>query len=304
MTPIISIIIGTYSASDKFLPYALKGINNQIAPRENFEVIFANIGNSPKVRKLAKTVNARMVQIAGKPPKYQEQKNAAIKQARGEYIFIVDHDEEMSQTLVKHFVTTISKDSNRDIDAWYVPFKLIAKGKLFTKIRNFEEIFYKNSVVAGARIVKTKFFRIPNFGFDPLLNSGPGDWDLDLQLIKAGAKFGYLDDVVYHHEERLGFWGYVKKKKIYALGGEIYQNKWKKKDKYLYDHIVRKQYSPYHRLFGIFVEKGKWKKLILGFHLYIMFLFVKSTMALIYFRYLLTLKLNHLHVTNNQLEST
>lgn len=294
-TPIISIIIGTYTASDKFLPYVLKGIINQASPRENFEVIFANIGDNPKVKKLAKIVNARIVEIKGNPPKYQEQKNAAIMSAKGEYIFIVDHDEEMSPNLIENFINTIKKDKNSDIDAWFVPFKLIAKGWLFSKIRNFEEGFYKDSVVAAARIIRRKLFIQNKVQFDPLLNSGPGDWDMDLQLIKARAKFAYLDNVlIYHHEERLGFWGYVNKKKVYALGGEIYQNKWKKKDKLLYDKVVGKQYDPLYRLFGIFVEKGKWKKLILGFHLYLMFLFVKGIMSLIYFHYLLTQKLKRL----------
>lgn len=295
MKPVISIIIGTYNASDKFLPYALKGIDNQISSKENFEVIFANIGDNPKIRELAKTVDARIVQIEGNPPKFQEQKNAAIMSAKGEYILIVDHDEEMSPNLIGNFINTIKKDKNSDIDAWIVPFKLIEKGRLFSKIRNFEEGFYKDSVVAAARIIRRKLFVANKIHFDPLLNSGPGDWDMDLQLKKAGAKFAYLDNIlIYHHEERLGFWGYVNKKKVYAFGGEIYKDKWREKDKFLYDKVVKKQYDPVYRLFGIFIEKGKWKKLILGIHLYIMFLFVKGTMSLIYFHYLLTQKLKHL----------
>lgn len=281
MSPIVSIIIPTYNKSADILEVALKSIINQKCPKDYYEIIVADNNGTRKVKELAKQYGAKFIEIKGKSPQVCVQRNVGAKVSRGRYLYTMDHDIELSSDLIKNFAAIALK--RPEIDAWYIPYKIIARGRLLTRIRNFEEIFYKNSVVASTRIVKREIFFKTETQFDPVLNSGPADWDFDLQLMQINAKFGYLENCVYHHEESLNLLGLIMKKTIYSEGGEIYQDKWQKKDFELYKKIVKKQYDPLHRLFWIFFEKGKWKKLILNLHLYLIFLVIRIAMFTVYF---------------------
>lgn len=278
---IISIIIPTYYKSKENLERALKSIVNQKCPKDYYEIVVVDNRGTKEVKEIAKRYGARFIEIDNEPPQVCVQRNEGAKISKGKYIYTMDHDIELSSNLVKNFASLIQKKPK--IDAWCIPYKIIARGKLLTKIRNFEELFYRDSVVVSARIIKRGVFWKTETQFDPALNSGPADWDFDLQLMQLNAKFDYIEDYVYHHEEELSLWGFITKKTIYSKGGEIYQDKWRKKDPEFYKKIVKKQYDPFYRLFGIFFEKGKWKKLILNAHLYITFLIIRVLMFSIYF---------------------
>lgn len=283
--PIVSIIIPTYAKSESYIEVALKSIASQTCPKDYYEIIVADNNGTKNVRQLAKQYGARFIMINGVSPQVCVQRNVGAKISKGRYIYTMDHDIELSPNLFKNFAVITKK--NPDVDAWYILFQIIASGRLLTRVRNFEEIFYRDSVVVSARIIKRETFFKTESQFDPKLNSGPADWDFDLQLMQINAKFGYLEDYVYHHEEGLSLLGFITKKTIYSKGGEIYQDKWQEKDPKLYNEIVKKQYDPFYRLFGIFFEKGKWKKLIPNLHLYILFLVIRIIMFTIY---LLSLK--------------
>lgn len=278
--PIVSIVIPTYHASRNILEVALKSIAAQTCSRSYIEVIIADNNGGEDLSRLAKKYGAKMIQVKGEAPQTCNQVNKGAKIAQGSYIFILDHDIELSPNLIGNFVELSS--IKKDVDAWYVPYKIVARGYLLNSIRNFEEKFYRNSVVAAARIIKKSTFWQTESQYDPLLNAGPGDWDLTNQLRLIGAKFDYLNDYVYHHEENLNFWHFATKKTIYSKGGEIYKEKWKKTNLRIYNEIVKKQYNPIYRLFWIFVEKGKWKMLLPKLPLYILFLIMKVGIAVIY----------------------
>jgi hypothetical protein len=208
------------------------------------------------------------------------------KKARGKYVMFLDHDVELSLDLIKNFARSLKEKEARQIDAWYLPYKNVASSELLTEIRNLEDEFYLDSVVAAARLVKKDFLVQNAIWYDEALSSGPADWDFDLQLKAKGASFGKLKDFVYHHEEKLSFWQYVTKKSNYVIGGEIYKRKWRKKERRMYEEIVKKQYDPIHRLFGIFLGGGRWKKLLPRLHIYLLFLITKTIMAVVYYFYL------------------
>ena len=61
------------------------------------------------------------------------------------------------------------------------------------------------------------------------------------------------------------------------------KDKWEKKDATIYENVVRKQFSPLYRYFFVFVENGKWVKLLLpNLLLFIILYFSKIMVGLIY----------------------
>jgi|SRR3989344_3781353 len=281
--PIVSIIIPTYYKSKDLLEIPLKSISEQNCSKIYYETIIADNKGGEPVRQLAKKYGAKIIDVDGNPPQSCRQVNLGAKISNGEYLLLLDHDIELASNLIENFIEILKVKKNKKVDAWILPYKIIARGKLLTAVRNFEEAFYKNSLIATARIIKHELFWKTENRYDVTLTNGPADWDFTIQLKLSGAKFAYIKDYVYHHEEGMTLWHLLTKKSIYAKGGEIYQKKWEKKNKKIYNDIVRKQFSPFYRLVWIFIEDGKWKRLFPNLHLYLLFLLLKVTTALIYF---------------------
>lgn len=278
--PIISIVIPTYRQSKAILGIPLESIANQRCPKEYYEVVISDNEGGESIKLLAKQYGAKIIEVDGKPPQVCRQVNLGAREGRGDYIFVLDHDIELSPDFLENTIKLIK--NQKDVDAWYVPYKIIARGSLLNKVRNFEEYFYRDSVIAAARIIKKSIFLKTQDQYDPRLSSGPADWDLTNQLKFIGARFSYINSYVYHHEEQLNLLYFISKKTIYAEGGEIYKEKWRKRSSEIFNKVVKKQYDPFYRLVWIFIENGKWRSLMLNLHWYLLFLVVKVTMSAVY----------------------
>lgn len=62
---------------------------------------------------------------------------------------------------------------------------------------------------------------------------------------------------MYHNEENFNLLKYLNKKNYYGKSFQKYIKKWGKNDP-----DVRKQFSQAYRFVWVFLEKGKWKKLL------------------------------------------
>jgi hypothetical protein len=63
--------------------------------------------------------------------------------------------------------------------------------------------------------------------------------------------------VIFHNETEFNLKKYLSKKSYYAKSFDVYINKWSKNDP-----DIKKQFGLWYRYFGVFLENGKWKKLI------------------------------------------
>lgn len=288
--PVVSIIIPTYYKSVQTLAIPLKSIADQRCPKDVFEVIIVDNYGGEIIRSLARRNKARFTEVKGEPSQLCHQINTGAKIARGRYILLLDHDIEIGPNLIRDLVKMVRKRT--DIGAWYIPYRIIARGKILTRIRNFEEEFYRDSVIAAPRLIKKSIFS--KLQWDPKVSAGAPDWDFTIQMKLLGIKFDYLKNYFYHHEEQMSFWESISKKMIYSEGGQVYRRKWKNNNLQVYKSIVVKQYDPFFRLFGIFVDKGNWRRLLGSLDIYILFLLVKILMLVIYLYYL------HIGVKINQ----
>lgn len=278
--PRVSIIIPTYN-SERVMGLCLAAASNQNYPEEKFEIIVVDNYSSDKTRKIAKAAGSRVYLCSGIPPKVCNQRNFGAEKAKGEYLLFLDHDMEMSRNLLRNFAQKAAETSHK-IDAWYIPEKIISHNPLWRKMRNFERIFYNTTSIDAARLIKKERFR-EGVQYDLNLSSGPADWDLDNQLKEKRCRFGIIDACVYHHEENLSLWKYLTKKIRYVQGGEIYKRKWAKRNPAIYKKIIkRQQYGIYYRLFGVFLEHKKWKKVAENFHLYLVVFFMKMLIGIVY----------------------
>lgn len=189
-------------------------------------------------------------------PERSAQRNyGLIQKAKGEYAMFLDADMTLSPDLIKCCVEFITKSN---CVALHIS-EIVLGNSFWSRVRRFERSFYDGTVIDGARFFRRDVFAQVG-GFDETM-SGPEDWDLDKKLKQIGTT-GLVPSnnnqaVIYHNEAEFDLKKYLSKKSYYAASFAAYIDKWSKNDP-----DVRKQFSFSYRYFGVFWEKGKWKKLL------------------------------------------
>jgi uncharacterized membrane protein YqaE (UPF0057 family) len=220
-----------------------------------------------------------------------------IEKSNGEYVMFVDADMILSPGLIGDCVEFINKEN---CSALHIS-EIVLGRNFWSRVRRFERSFYDGTVIDGAR-----FFRKDRFvevgGFDESM-SGPEDWDIDkkikqigqIALVPAGRGIAVEEwplsalikekgvnpakyqTVIYHNESEFNLRKYLKKKDYYAKSFDAYISKWGKNDP-----DIKKQLGFKYRFFGVFLEKGKWRKLLAHPLLTLGMYFLRGMVGVIY----------------------
>ena len=270
MKKLVSVIITTKNEESN-IENCLRSIKYQTY--KNIEMIVIDNNSRDKTKEISKTYTKK---IFDKGPERSAQRNyGMIEKAKGKYVMFLDADMVLSPSVVETCVNSMKEG----IVALHIPEIVLGK-KYFGKVRRFERTFYDGTAIDGARFfLKSAFVRVK--GFDENLN-GPEDWDIDKKIKQIG-KIGLVEGkekvencklknfilergvnptkygvVIYHNESEFNLKKYISKKAYYAKTMSIYIKKWGKDDE-----DVEKQLGICYRFLGVFIENGKWKKLIL-----------------------------------------
>lgn len=241
---IVSVIITTKN-EDKNIENCLRSIKSQTF--KNIELIVVDNFSEDKTAEIAKKHDAK---VYFKGSERSSQRNYGAQVASGKYLLYLDADMILGPNAIEECVEKCGVDR---VDALYVPERIVGEG-FWIKVRDFERSFYTGTVVDAVRFVRRDLF-LRVGGFDESL-VGPEDWDFDRRVRKIG-RTGIVDTPLYHNEGRFNMKRYLKKKNYYSNGVKNYVRKWGPSDQ-----ETTKQVGVWYRLMGIFVEKGKWKKLV------------------------------------------
>jgi hypothetical protein len=188
----------------------------------------------------------------------------------------IDADMILTSQLIEACVTKMRNSSSV---ALHIEEVVLGRG-LLAEVRRFERSFYSGTVIDGVR-----FFRRTDFeslgGFDANLPPGPEDWDLDKRfkligpisllssvgaavssplgdyISRRGVEFDETFVGVYHNESEQSVRQYLRKKAYYSGSMATYVDKWGK-----HDPDLRQQLGLLYRYFLVFVEAGRWRKLV------------------------------------------
>ena len=252
----VSVIITTKN-EEKNIENCLKSILQQSYPRDKIEIIVVDNNSTDKTKEIARKYADKIFNLVEEVNLNEiknfrgAQLNFGVNRANGEIIFYPDADMTFDKNLI---VDAVEKLNNSN--ALFVPEIICGKG-LFGRIRNFERSFYNTTCIDAVRFVKKDLFlRIGGFDEKNIM-FGPDDWDFTKKIKKETDKINITKNKIYHHEERMTWRSYLDKKRKYVDTFEGYIAKWGKNDK-----DIKKQLGFYYRFFGVFLENGKWKKLI------------------------------------------
>ncbi len=293
MDQLVSIVITTKNEG-KNIENCLKSIKEQTY--KNIEIIVVDNFSTDSTRETALKYTDKVYE---KGPERSAQRNyGMIEKSSGEYVMYIDADMLLSPSLIEGCTKTLSQ--NNEVIALHIPEIILGK-KFFSKVRRFEREFYNGTVIDGARFfLKEKFTEAG--GFDPDL-SGPEDWDLDKKIKKVG-KIGFLSypenynssgfvynfvrekgikklpefSCIFHNEAEFNLRKYLNKKSYYTASFDNYVKKWG-----MNDPDIRKQLGFSYRYITVFVEKGKWKKLVRHPLLTLGMLFLRVMVGIVFF---------------------
>jgi glycosyltransferase involved in cell wall biosynthesis len=254
MNIFISIIITTKNEA-KNIVSCLESVKKQTYPQNQLEIIVVDNNSTDNTKELAKKYTDK---VFDKGPERSAQRNFGVQQSKGEYFLYLDADMILHPDVIQECVGTIQnskfKIQNFNLLALYIP-EIIMGTSFWCKVRRFERSFYDATCIDCVRFIQKEAF-LNVGGFDEAM-SGPEDWDLDRKIRQIG-KVALIKNPVYHNEAEFNLKKYLNKKGYYAQSFDKYINKWGKDD-----GEVKKQLGFYYRFIGVFIENGKWKKLVL-----------------------------------------
>ena len=262
----VSVIITTRN-EEKHIKNCLESIIKQTYPQDKIEVIVVDNASEDKTKEIAFKYTDKVFNFG---PERSAQRNFGVRQAGGKYILYLDADMTLSESVIFEAVQECEKESYA---ALYIPERIIGEG-FWIKVRDFERSFYNATCIDAVRFVrKDKFQEIG--GFDETL-TGPEDWDFDRRISSSG-KTAVINACLYHNEDNFDLKKYVEKKLYYTRDFERYALKWGRQDR-----TIKRQMGPGYRYFGIFLEKGRFRRLFSHPFLSLAMYFLRSSLGLAY----------------------
>lgn len=225
------------------------------AVRARVEVVVVDNGSSDRTREIAAALGARVF-VQG--PERCAQRNRGWREATGETILFADADMILPQETIDEILSFCSpipvpRSPIPVPPSLYIPEHRVGRG-LRLRARNFERAFYDGTCIDGLRVIpRTWLERVG--GYDETLVACE-DWDLDRRLLAAGTPTAVTKGPLIHNEANQGLRRLLAKKAYYAKSVDAYRRKWKD------DAICRRQFGIAYRFFGVFVERGKWRRLL------------------------------------------
>ena len=215
--------------------------------RSETELIVVDNSSPDKTRDIAAAKGAKVL-VQG--PERCAQRNRGWREASGDYVMFVDAD----MIVPEETITEIVESSNRRVaDCLYVR-EVRSGAGLRLKARNFERSFYDGTCIDGLRVIRRDWLEKVG-GYDENLVACE-DWDLDRRLLAAGTRTAITKGHLVHNETKQDLGKFLKKKAYYSTSVAAYRSKWHE------DEVIRKQFGLGYRFFGVFVENGKWRRLL------------------------------------------
>jgi glycosyltransferase involved in cell wall biosynthesis len=277
----VSVVVTTKNEAAN-IGHCLASVAAQDFPRDALELIVVDNGSTDDTKAIARQYTGL---VFDKGPERSAQRNfGMLDVATGAYVMFLDADMILSRTVIRRCVDML--DATGHV-ALHIP-EIVLGADYFPSVRRFERSFYDGTVIDGVRIIAKDAFAAVG-GFDASL-TGPEDWDLDKKLKGIGTigllsrydfdavdayvsnlpRDGFLDaltgfetrsgqdvPLLFHNEAAFHLGRYLKKKTYYTGSAEAYIAKWTREDP-----DIARQYGAVYRFFGVFIEQGRYRRLL------------------------------------------
>ena len=222
--------------------------------RDDVEVIVVDNASTDRTKEIAASLGAK---VLDRGPERSAQRNLGWRTAAAEWVVVLDADMILPRETLDEMLGIAGRkpgDDEAGALAYWVPEVRTGTG-MRTKARNFERSFYDGTAIDALRLFHKSVLEKTG-GYDEKLIAGPEDWELDIRVLATGARCEVLAHHLVHNERNLSFGRLMAKKAYYSKSMAAYQAKWKGHP------ALKRQFGLYYRYLGVFVENGKWRRLV------------------------------------------
>ena len=220
------------------------------AVRDDVEIVVVDNASTDATKRIAAELGAK---VLDKGPERSAQRNLGWRTASADWVVVLDADMILPEALIGEILDCCRPQSNA-VEAYWIPEVRTGRG-IRVKARNFERSFYDGTCIDALRLFHKSVLEKTG-GYDENLIAGPEDWELDIRVLATGAKCAVLKNHLIHNEKQLTLKRMLEKKAYYSKSMAAYQAKWKGHP------ALGKQFGLYYRFLGVFIEHGKWKRII------------------------------------------
>jgi len=184
-------------------------------------------------------------------PERSAQRNRGWAEAKGRFVCFMDADMRMPAATLAEIRSRLQ--ASDPPDGLFIRETRVGTG-WWIRVRNFERSFYDATCIDALRVLRRGLLEETG-GYDVELSAFE-DWDLDRRILATGARTALTDGALLHDEGAFSLRRHLRKKTYYTGYYDRYREKWGN------DAIVRKQLGVGYRFFGVFLEHGKWKRVL------------------------------------------
>lgn len=239
--------------------------------RDDVEIIVVDNGSTDDTKAIAERLGVKVFDCG---PERCAQRNFGWRAARSEWVIVLDADMIVPRETILEILDIANVSSTDAPVAYWIGETRTGDG-FRVKARNFERSFYDGTCIDALRLFRKSVLSAVG-GYDEKLLAGGEDWELDIRILATGAKCALLKGHLIHNEKRLSFKRMLEKKAYYSRSIAAYRAKWPGHP------AVKKQFSAYYRFFGVFVEQGKWRRLLRHPILFAAVLFERFAVGIVY----------------------
>jgi glycosyltransferase involved in cell wall biosynthesis len=209
---LVSVVVPTFN-SERFIEKCLQSIANQSYSR--VEVIIVDGFSGDRTVELARKFDSE-VHLFGVKPRRESvfgapyQRNYGVSKSRGEYVYYVDVDMQLTRDVITGCVRAINTST---ADGVIVPEISFGTG-FWSACRSLDRQCHAGDDLQEApRFFKKEVWEKLN-GLDPTI--GGDDWDLYLRFKRRGFKAVRVTTEVFHNEGKLSIKGLALKRYMYG----------------------------------------------------------------------------------------
>lgn len=197
---LISIIIPCFNDKE-FIEQSVNSSLNQSYPI--IEVILVDDGSNPETKIILKKLEEKITKLITQENQGQSAaRNAGIKVAKGDYIFVLDSDDFVEPTFCEKAYNLLN--SIPEIKIVSCNASLIYDNQPTEIFKpaggTIEEFLFKNAVLGTSMFRKSDWENTG--GYDESMRNGWEDWEFFIRLLKSSGKAIVIDEPLYNYRKR------------------------------------------------------------------------------------------------------
>lgn len=198
--PLISIIIPCYNDA-LYIEQSVNSALSQTYP--NKEVIVVDDGSNVETKALLNKLAPQIKKLITQENKGQSTaRNVGIREAKGDYILVLDSDDYFESTFCEKAVTVF--ESRKDVKLISSFINKLIDGKTIDIFKShggdISQFLLNNQATGSSMFIKSEFERIN--GYDESMRKGFEDWEFYIRLLKDGGEAYVIPEPLFNYRLR------------------------------------------------------------------------------------------------------